>query len=93
MLDCGCFHVFDDEDRRAYVAYLRSAIVPGGRFFMLCFSDRAPGGFGPRRITEAEIREAFADGWRVDAIEPAVLQTILGGGTDIEAWLASITRV
>jgi SAM-dependent methyltransferase len=93
VLDCGCFHVFDDEDRRAYVAYLRSATAPGGRFFMLCFSDRAPGGSGPRRITEAEILEAFADGWRVDAIEPAVLQTILGGGTDIEAWLASITRV
>ncbi|HUL83898.1 MAG TPA: class I SAM-dependent methyltransferase, partial [Actinomycetota bacterium] len=49
VLDCGCFHTFDDEDRRAYVAYLRTAIVPGGRFFMLCFSDRAPGGFGPRR--------------------------------------------
>ncbi|HTG48780.1 MAG TPA: class I SAM-dependent methyltransferase [Actinomycetota bacterium] len=92
-LDCGCFHVFDDEDRRAYVVYLHEAIVPGGRFFLLCFSDRAPGGFGPRRITEAEIREAFADGWRVDAIEPSILETTLNVRPNVEAWLASITRI
>ena len=28
---------------------------------------------GPRRITQDEIREAFAQGWRVDSIEAAEL--------------------
>ena len=56
VLDCGCFHVFDDEDRRALRRLPGNGDLPGGRFFLLCFSDRAPGGFGPRRITGAEIR-------------------------------------
>ena len=41
---------------------------------MLCFSELQPGDWGPRRVTEEEIRASFADrGWRVDSIEPAPL--------------------
>src|ERR1700738_5258103 len=32
-------------------------------------NDRQPGHLGPRRVTEAEIRASFAEGWSVDAIE------------------------
>jgi hypothetical protein len=35
-------------------------------------SDRQPGVLGPRRVTQEEIRATFADGWRVDSIEPAL---------------------
>jgi 2-polyprenyl-3-methyl-5-hydroxy-6-metoxy-1,4-benzoquinol methylase len=43
VLDCGLFHVLDDDDRRTFVENLRAVIQPGGRYFMLCFSDRQPG--------------------------------------------------
>ena len=91
VLDCGLFHVFDDNDRAAYVASLSAATATGGRYFMLCFSEHQPGDFGPRRVTQAEIRASFQKGWRVDAIEAAKLETNLGP-EGIFAWLARITR-
>jgi cyclopropane fatty-acyl-phospholipid synthase-like methyltransferase len=92
VLDCGVFHVFDDDDRMAYVRSLAAAIEPDGRYFMLCFSDRQPGGIGPRRVSQAEIRAAFADGWRIDSIEPAAIETTLED-RDASAWLSAITRM
>jgi 2-polyprenyl-3-methyl-5-hydroxy-6-metoxy-1,4-benzoquinol methylase len=89
VLDCGLFHCFSDEDRRSFVESLAAAVRPGGRYFMLCFSERQPGDWGPRRITQAEIRASFADGWRVDSIEEATLETNIGA---VQGWLASITR-
>ena len=90
-IDSGLFHVLDDDDRRRYVENLRAVIRPGGRYFMICFSDRQPGEFGPRRIRQDEIRSSFADGWRVDAIEPVEIEN--NRGAEITGWLARITRV
>ena len=92
VLDCGLYHIFDDEDRPQFLTSLRGAVRPGGRYFMLCFSDRQPGDWGPRRIPEAELRENFADGWRIDSLEPAVIEiTIDPAGA--QAWLAAMTRI
>jgi SAM-dependent methyltransferase len=91
IIDCGLFHLFSDEDRARFVESLRAAAVLGGHYHMLCFSDRQPGDWGPRRVTEAELRASFADGWRIDSIEPAILEiTISPDGA--QAWLASFTR-
>jgi len=65
----GMFHVFSDEDRRRYVEGLASVLKPGGRLFLLCFSDEEPGTQGPRRVSEKEIQDAFAEGWVVESIE------------------------
>ena len=91
VLDSGLFHVLEDDDRPVFVDGLRAVVPPGGRYFLLCFSDRQPGGFGPRRITQDEIRAAFADGWRVDSIEPVMIDSAVQRGA-AHAWLASITR-
>ena len=80
-----------DDDRAAFVKSLAAAMRPGGHYFMLCFSDRQPGDQGPRRVTQAEIRASFERGWKVDSIEPAGLENVMG--PPIEGWLASITRV
>jgi SAM-dependent methyltransferase len=92
VLDCGLFHVFDDEDRASFVASLASAVRPGGEYFMLCFSEHEPPGWGPRRITQDEIRDAFADGWRVASIEPADIKVTLRR-EPVRSWLASIARI
>jgi SAM-dependent methyltransferase len=91
VIDCGLFHIFDDGDRTRYVDSLRAAIRPGGRYHMLCFSDRQPGDWGPRRIHTEEIEAAFADGWRIDSIEAANLEVTITD-TGAVAWLAAITR-
>jgi cyclopropane fatty-acyl-phospholipid synthase-like methyltransferase len=91
ILDCGLFHVFDDEDRPRYVDSLAAVIPSGGRYHLLCFSERQPGTWGPRRVSEAEIRASFDDGWNVDSIDAATMDiTVDPGG--VLAWLTAITR-
>jgi len=92
VLDCGLFHVFDDAERAAFVTSLGTAIPPGGRYCMLCFSDHMPGVWGPRRVTQQEIRSSFSDGWRVDSIEPAELEINVEPLAAL-AWLSVITRL
>jgi cyclopropane fatty-acyl-phospholipid synthase-like methyltransferase len=91
VLDSGLFHVFSDEHRAAYVESLKAVTRPGARYFMLCFSEHQPGDFGPRRVTQAEIRQSFNRGWHIDGIEMMKLETNLGP-EGIAAWLARITR-
>jgi SAM-dependent methyltransferase len=71
VIDCGLFHVFSDEDRRRYVEGLATVLRPGGRLFLLCFSDAEPQGQGPRRVSKKEIEDAFAEGWVIESIEPS----------------------
>jgi cyclopropane fatty-acyl-phospholipid synthase-like methyltransferase len=91
--DSGLFHVFGDEDRVRYVESLARVLDSGGRYFMLCFSDRQPGAFPlPRRVTQEEIRATFANGWRVDEIvEARFAQRFFPEGAF--AWRCSITRL
>lgn len=92
VLDCGLFHVFDDDDRARFVEALRKATVPGGAYHVLVFSDREPGDWGPRRVTESELRASFADGWTVESIERSVLEiTIRPDGS--QAWAATFSRL
>jgi SAM-dependent methyltransferase len=92
VLDSGVYHVFDDDDRARFVESLRAVIPPGGRYLMLCFSDKVPGTWGPRRVSEHEIRTSFAEGWRVLSIEPAAMDVNFAPG-GIPAWLAQIERL
>ena len=71
VIDSGLFHVFSDEDRRRYVNGLANVLTPGGRLFLICFSDDEPGTVGPRRVSKKELNEAFRDGWTVESIEPS----------------------
>jgi cyclopropane fatty-acyl-phospholipid synthase-like methyltransferase len=70
-VDSGLFHVFGDADRRRYVEGLASVLKPGGRLFLLCFSDAEPGEHGPRRVSKRGIEDAFAEGWVVEGVEPS----------------------
>jgi cyclopropane fatty-acyl-phospholipid synthase-like methyltransferase len=82
VIDSGLFHVFSDEDRPRYVAGLTHVTKQGGRVFVLCFSDEEPGTQGPRRVSQREIREAFADGWAIEEIRGVRLEV----RTDLEGF-------
>jgi SAM-dependent methyltransferase len=91
VLDCGLFHVFDDDERQCYVDCLTAVVPPGGRYHMLCFSDHEPGDWGPRRVTQDEVRAAFYEGWEVEYIEPTVID-LNWDPTGALAWQVAATR-
>jgi hypothetical protein len=59
--------------------------------FLLCFSDRQPGDWGPRRVREDELRSSFVDGWEVESIEPTTLDVTFMP-EPVQSWLATIRR-
>ena len=98
VIDCGLFHVFSDADRKKYVEGLATVLKPGGRLFLMCFSDEEPGTVGPRRVSKAELQAAFADGWTIESITPARFQvipefkeTFSAGGP--KAWFVVVGRL
>ena len=49
-------------------------VEPGGRLFLVCFSDKEPGTDGPRRVSRRELYEAFADGWEFESVAPCRIE-------------------
>ena len=93
IIDSGVFHVFSDEDRPRYVASLAAVLRPGGTLYLMCFSDRQPGDWGPRRVREDELRASFSDGWAVQSITADTFEIRpMGDTTRAQAWLAVFTR-
>lgn len=93
VIDSAVFHVFDDTDRARYVASLASVVEPGGVVHLLAFSDKVPGDAGPRRVSQAELRDAFADGWEVERIDDAYFEVRPDWVIQHpHAWLARIVR-
>ena len=98
VIDCGLFHVFSDADRQCYVQGLARVLEPGGRLFLLCFSDEEPGTEGPRRVSRQELYDAFADGWEVESVQPVQVEVnpeftevrFSQGGP--KAWFAVVRR-
>jgi len=98
VIDCGLFHVFSDGDRQRYVEGLAHVLEPGGRLFLMCFSDAEPGIEGPRRVSRQELNDTFADGWIVESIQPVQIE-ISPAFTEVKfseggpkAWFAIIRR-
>jgi len=91
VTDSGLFHTLSDEDRPVFVDNLAAILSPGGTYFMLCFSDLEPAGYGPRRITQREIQDSFRDGWSINYIRPAVFESRTRAEGP-RAWLSSISK-
>jgi ubiquinone/menaquinone biosynthesis C-methylase UbiE len=98
VIDSGLFHVFSDDDRRRYVGELARVVIPGGRVYLMCFSDEEPGTQGPRRVSRQELYDAFAGGWEVESIQPVRVEvnpeatgfSFSEGGP--KAWFAIVRR-
>ena len=93
VIDSGLFHVFDDTQRARYVSSLASVLRAGGTCYLMCFSDRQPGDWGPRRVRQDELVTAFADGWIVTGVAADTFTINPGLGSPVaQAWLATIRR-
>ncbi|HYC19721.1 MAG TPA: class I SAM-dependent methyltransferase [Candidatus Bathyarchaeia archaeon] len=91
VIDSGLFHVLNDEERPQFVSSLASVLHRHGTYFMLCFSELEPGSYGPRRVTQSDIRNAFDRTWHINYIRPAQMESrrLID---DIHAWLSSISK-
>lgn len=90
VLDCGLFHALEGADRAAYVAGVHAVLHTGGRFFMLCYNSSQQD--VPHRVSLADILDAFANGWQIDSIEPATIDTNVHPD-GARGWLARLTRI
>jgi cyclopropane fatty-acyl-phospholipid synthase-like methyltransferase len=91
VLDCGLFHTLTDEERPLYLAGLQSIVRRGGTVHLLCFSEEERSEGGPRRVTQAEIRDVFSRGFRVEWIRPDRFESRLHKG-GARAWVARAVR-
>ena len=93
VIDMGCFHTFANADRPVYAASLARVTEPGGVLHLLCFSEHTPGTEGPRRVTQAELRQSFERDWIVDSIDSEVIAVDSHWtGPQPNAWLARMVR-
>ncbi|MEU9383566.1 class I SAM-dependent methyltransferase [Streptomyces sp. NPDC048279] len=88
-------HGFRGQDREAFVKSLHAAVRPGGRCFLLCFRDEPlPTSGSTHRVAPQEVRTAFADGWRIDTIDAATIDSALPVRPEgIRGWRAALTRI
>ena len=93
IVDSGVYHVFSDEDRPRYVASLGAVLRSGGTVYLMCFCDRQPGDFGPRRVRQDELRSSFSDGWTVESITTDTFEiNPMREAAYAQAWLAVVTH-
>lgn len=103
VVDSALFHVFGEADRRRYADVLHRVCLPGAVVHVLALAESPEPGFGPR-ISEAAIRDGFADGWTVESLESSRYRAVAegeaaaelgvadGAKVDLPAWLARLRR-
>lgn len=77
VVDSGFLHLFDPAECDRFAGELASALLPGGRYYLLAFAVEFDIPHSPRAITEAELRARFSAerGWRILAVRPAEFQS------------------
>ena len=93
VTDSGLFHTLNDIDRPIYVREIARVLAPGGRYFMLCFSEKEPTDWGgPRRVTKKEIEATFSPILKINYVKDTLFATRFhnNGG---KAYLTSATKI
>jgi ubiquinone/menaquinone biosynthesis C-methylase UbiE len=92
VLDSLVLHAFTTTARATYLAGLRTVLRPGGRLFVLCYSDRHTGEPDvPHKLSRQDLESCFADGWHLGSVQATVCATNLHAD-GVAAWLATCTR-
>ena len=75
ILDRGCFHVFDIEQRPNYVAKIKSILGKNGILFLKCMSieeKELPEDKGPHKLSKSELKQIFSNDFEVEYIKDTV---------------------
>ena len=72
IIDSGLFHIYSGQDQlknqKRYVQGLAHVLKPGGRLFLLSFTDDAPEG----GVSEQELYDIFSDGWEIESVQRVI---------------------
>ena len=91
VIDSGLFHVMTDEERPVYVKQIHRVLKYGGKYFMMCFSDKEPGEWGPRRVSMLEIKQTLTPWFKIEYIKDALFDTRVHKGK-AQAYLVSAVK-
>lgn len=75
ILDRGCFHVFDIEQRQNYVDQIKRILRKNGILFLKCMSDKEkdlPEDKGPHKLSQSELKQVFSNDFEVQSIKDTV---------------------
>lgn len=81
ILDRGCFHVFDIEQRPNYVAQIKRILGKNGILFLKCMSIEEkdlPEDKGPHKLSKSELSQVFSNDFEVESI----IDTVYHGTLD-----------
>ena len=92
IIDSGLFHTLEDAGRPVYMEQICKVLKDGGHFFMMCFSDKQPGDWGPRRVSKQEIMQALLPPLRINYIKEKEFETTRGDLRP-KAYLVSATKI
>lgn len=92
VIDSGLFHTLADEERPVFVRQVYRVLKDGGKYFMMCFSDKQPGEWGPRRVSKPEIKQAFAPWFKINYIEDALFDSLIDEEGE-KAYLVFATKI
>ena len=70
VFDRGCFHHLSRTGKLRYVKKVKRLLRPGGKFFLLCFSDRNPP--YTKNLTKDQIKAYFDRDFRIHFIKDSV---------------------
>ena len=93
VLDSGLFHTFSNNERPVFAKQVARVLGRGGRYFMLCFSEKEPTDWGgPRRVTKSEVENTFSTSFHINYIRDEFFATRIHdkGG---RAYLVSATKL
>jgi ubiquinone/menaquinone biosynthesis C-methylase UbiE len=92
VIDSGLFHALADEERPVYVKQVYRVLKGDGAYFMMCFSDKEPGEWGPRRVSREEIVRVIEPLFRINYIKDAEFESLTREGRS-KAYLVSATKI
>lgn len=91
VIDSGLFHTLADEDRPVFLKQVFRVLKSNGEYFMMCFSDKEPGEWGPRRVSKGEIIGALEPIFHINYIKDAAFESLTRRGGS-KAYLVSANK-
>jgi ubiquinone/menaquinone biosynthesis C-methylase UbiE len=80
VIDSGLFHSINPQDLNNFIEKIEYVLKPGGIYYMLCFSDKEPPGFGPRRLSKEMIRNALEPHFVIEYIRESIFESRIHQG-------------
>ena len=93
IFDRGCFHLFDESQRKDYVAQIERILDNDGVLFLKCMSieeKELPDGPGPHLLSKQEILDVFSSDFDMKSIKASVFHGTLDHPP--KAWFAVMTK-